>query len=124
MQELDAILDDQPHHALDMVESDILNKKAHDELRAYNDHKHFLYNHPLTLARQYYTQQFSHLYTLKTTSPDLFLHEITNITQNIRRIESAIRNKKYRDSTELLSWQDNLRNAHTKKTILLDLISK
>jgi hypothetical protein len=99
MQEIDTSIDSQPHLALEMIESDILNRQAHEELQAYNDHKIFLYRHPFTRTRKYYSDQFAKLYDLRKKSPDLFLREITNITQNIRRIESNIRKKNTKPPT-------------------------
>jgi CRISPR/Cas system-associated endonuclease Cas1 len=124
MQEIDLILDDQPQLAIEMVECDITNRQAHEELQAYNDHRIFLYKHPFTRTRKHYAEQLSELYELKRQRPELFLQEITNVSQNIRRIESNIRKKKYKTPDELTSWQENLLKANTKKTILMELISK
>jgi hypothetical protein len=124
MQEIHKILDDQPSYAREMVDNDIRNLQAHQELQAYNDHQIFLYRHPFTRTRQYYDQNLADLYQLKTTNPEAFLRQIANIRQNIRRIESAIRKKKYKSETELQSWQQNLANAETKNQILLEILAK
>jgi virulence-associated protein VapD len=124
MQEIDVLLDAQPTLALEMVECDITNKQAHNELQAYNDHKIFLYKHPFTRTRKYHSEQFTELYELKRKHPELFLQEIANLAHNIRRIESNIRKKKYKTPDELKGWEENLSKAKTKNTILMELISK
>ena len=48
MKEIDAILDDKQELSQEMVELDILNKQAQDELKSYNNDKCFLFIHNFT----------------------------------------------------------------------------
>ncbi|HOG05702.1 MAG TPA: hypothetical protein PK978_05645 [Paludibacter sp.] len=61
---------------------------------------------------------------MKKENPDAFINEITNITQNIRRIQSNLRNKKYKSKTEKASWEDNLKKAILRKEIIAEILAK
>jgi hypothetical protein len=124
MQEIDVLLDDHPEMAMQMVELDSRNRLAHKELQLYNDHKTFLYRHPVAARRKQYDEQLAELYELKRNDPDAFIREITNTAQNIRRIKSAINKKKYRSDEEKQSWKKNLSQAEIRETILKDIIGK
>lgn len=54
MQDISVLLDTEPTPELcaEMVECDILQKQAHEELCAYDKHKKFLYKHPLVVHQQ------------------------------------------------------------------------
>ena len=65
MQEIDVLLDEQPELAIEMVELDNRNRQAHKELQLYNDHKTFLYKHPIVVQRKQYDDQISDLYEMK-----------------------------------------------------------
>lgn len=106
-----------------MVECDILQSQAHRELSSYNDQHIFLNEHPLIQERNQILQLENSLNLLKRENPVAFLNEISNITQNIRRIESNIRTKKYKDDTTLESWKNNLTNARLKQAIITGLIN-
>jgi hypothetical protein len=121
---IDRILDTDTHLALEMVECDILNRHAHLELQAYNDHQIFRYRHPLTQSYKYYTDQFAVLLELKQQNPDAFIAQIANITQNIRRIESNLRKKKYHSHDEKNAWLANLDRAKIRKQILAQILAK
>jgi len=124
MQEFAVLLDDQPELSLEMVELDNRNRQAHKELQLYNDHKTFLYKHPIVAQRKQYDDQIAELYELKRTDPEAFMKEITNTTQNIRRIKSNINKKKYKDENEKQSWEKNLFQAETRETVLKEIIKK
>lgn len=123
MQEIDALIDNQTDLSLEMVELDIRNKQAYNELQSFNDNSTFLFIHPLTTARQFALNQLSDLTKLKTDNPDLFLNEITNIIQNIRRIESQIRLKKYKSEEELNAWKENLLRAKLRHEVIKQILS-
>jgi hypothetical protein len=72
------------------------NRQAHKELQLYNDHKIFLYKHPIAASRKQYDDQLSELYELKRNDPGALMNEITNATQNIRRIKSNLNKKKHK----------------------------
>ena len=122
MQEIDFIIDDQPDKAPELVKLAIRNKQAHQELQSFNDTKQFQYVHRLTIDARYQETQYEELRKLKRENPEGFLSEITNLNQNIRRIESQIRKKKYKDETEHQSWEDNLRRAKIKRQIIIGLM--
>jgi hypothetical protein len=124
MQEIDILIDDQPELSLEMVELDNRNRQAHAELKAYNDHKVFVYKHPIVTRRKQYDDMLSELYELKRTDPGALINEITNVTQNIRRIQSNLKKQKYKSSEEKESWEQNLYRAETRKKVLEEVISK
>lgn len=125
MQDISVLLDSEPSPelCLEMVECDILQRKAHLELTSYNDHHTFINEHPLIQERNQILQLENSLKQLKKENPVAFLNEISNITQNIRRIESNIRTRKYKDDTTLESWKNNLNNARLKQTIISHIIN-
>jgi len=124
MREIDVLLDEHPELALEMVEMDNRNRMAQKELQLYNDHNTFLYKHSIVEQRKQYDDRLAELYEMKRTSPDAFLKEITNVTQNIRRIKSNINKKKYKDENEKASWEKNLSQAETREAVLKEIIGK
>ena len=124
MREIDVLLDDKPESAMEMVELDNRNRQAHKELQLYNDHKTFLYKHPIVAQRKQYDEQLAELYELKRSNPDAFIKEITNITQNIRRIKSNLKKQKYKSKEEKQSWEENLSRAEIRETVLKEIIGK
>lgn len=125
MQDISILLDTEPSPelCLEMVECDILQRKAHLELNSYNDCHIFLNEHPLIQERNQILQLENSLKQLKKENPAAFINEISNITQNIRRIESNIRTKKYKNDITLESWKNNLNNARLKQAIITSLIN-
>jgi hypothetical protein len=124
MQEIDVLLDDQPELAKEMVLQDERNRQAHKELTSFNDTGIFAYKHPFVVKKKHYKDAYSELAELKRTDPEAFLKEITNITQNIRRIQSQLNKKKYKSDDEKRSWEQNLEKATIRKQVLEDIISK
>ena len=124
MQEIDVLLDDNPELAMEMVELDNRNRQAHKELQLYNDHKVFLYKHPIVAQRKQYDDMLSELYELKRTNPGALINEITNVTQNIRRIQSNLTKQKFKSPEEKESWEQNLSRAEIRKKVLEEVISK
>lgn len=124
MREIDVFIDDQPELSKEMVLTEQRNHQAHAELQAYNDHKVFVYKHPITRERKQYEEMLSELYRLKKEHPGELMNEIANITQNIRRIQSNINKNKYKSEEELESWKGNLSRAKMRKKVLEEVISK
>lgn len=124
MQEIDFILDDNPELSIEMVELDNRNRQANAELQAFNEHKVFVYKHPITILRKQYDDMLSELYEMKRNNPGALINEIANVTQNIRRIQSNINKKKYKNKDEKQSWEQNLSRAEVRKKVLEDVISK
>lgn len=122
MQEIDAIIDNRTELALEMVNLDIRNRQAHEELQAYNDTKEFKYSHSLTINSRYKQTQREKLKKLKEEKPAAFINEIANLSQNIKRIQSNINKKKYKDEKELQSWQNNLEKAKIKHQTFIELM--
>lgn len=124
MQSADKVLNFKPSYSacLELVEQDILNKLADDELLHFQKNKTFLYKHPVAAQKKFEQDSIEDLRKLKTSNPLQFINEITNINQNIRRIESQIRKKKYRDDDTLRSWEENLMRAKLKREILTEMI--
>jgi len=81
-----------------------------------------LYIHSLTRSRKFSNDQYTELANLKAENPAEFLNQVTNIVQNIRRIESQIRTKKYKSDEELQSWELNLSRAKIRHEILKQLL--
>jgi hypothetical protein len=124
MQEIHFILDDKPELSLEMVELDNRNRQANAELQAYNEHKIFVYMHPIVIQRKQYDDQLSELYELKRSNPGALMTAITNVEQNIRRIQSNINKQKYKSEEEKQSWEKNLAGAEIRKKVLEEVISK
>lgn len=123
MQEIDVLIDTHPELAAELIALDIRNQQAHHELQSFNDTGKFLSVHSLVQSRAFEQKQHTDLSALKSENPDLFLSEITNIVQNIRRIESNIRTKKYKSEEELQSWNENLERAKLRVKILKDILN-
>lgn len=124
MQEIDVLIDEQTSLANQLVELDIRNQQAHKELRNFNDTGNFLYIHPIATNRKVQQQSSVDLRVLLSDNPTKFIAEITNIEQNIRRIESNIRTKKYKSEQELKNWEENLTRAKIRREVIVTLISK
>lgn len=124
MQEIDVLIDLQTDLARELVDLDIRNQQAHKELANYNDMGLFLFIHPTAIQRKVQQQSVSDLTALMASNPSKFLSEITNVEQNIRRIESNIRTKKYKSEEELRNWEENLTRSKIRKQVIVTLISK
>jgi hypothetical protein len=124
MQEIDALIEDNTELSLEMIECDIRNKQAHEDLAHYNEYQTFKYLHPFTKREKIYNEQKTELLLLKKNNPESFIKESTNVLQNIRRIESNIRSKKYKSEDELQSWTQNLTRANVRKEIITEIITE
>ena len=120
MKDMDTTLDDNPALVSAFIDLDIRNAQAHRELTAYNNTGRFIGEHPLVRDYLGKVRESDRLRRLRSSQPDELLRQIANTKQNIRRIESNIRRKKYRSEQELESWNNNLANAKSK----LDIMSK
>lgn len=124
MQEIDALIEDNTELSLEMIECDIRNKQAHEDLAHYNEYQTFKYLHPFTKREKIYNEQKTELLFLKKNNPESFIKESANVLQNIRRIESNIRSKKYKSDDELQSWTQNLTRANIRKEIITEIITE
>ena len=124
MQGIDILIDEEPSFAKEMVENDIRNRQAHVELQSYNDSGVFRYIHPIAIQHRYARETASELRDLLKNNLDKFLQEIANTSQNIKRIKSDIRKKKYKDEQQLRSWIENLNRAEIKLNLLKECIPK
>ena len=124
MQEIDVLLDDKPELARDIVLLDERNRKAHKELSVYNDTGKFVNKHPFVVKKKLHEDYYTELVKLRQTDISAFMKEITNVTQNIRRIQSRLKTKKYKSIEEKIAWEQNLEKATIRKTVLEEIISK
>ncbi len=124
MQEIDVLIDHQPELAKELVQLDIRNKQAHNELQSFNDKGSFLCIHSLVKSRDFEQKQLNDLQLLKKEKPELFMSEIANTFQNIKRIESNIRTKKYKSKKQLSQWQENLERAKLRSKILQKILKE
>lgn len=108
---------------MELVNLDIRAQQAHRELQSYNDTGKFQYVHRLTIRSEYKKDQLDELRKLKSEDPAAFINEVTNVTQNIRRIGSQLHKKKYKDEEERLSWENNLEKARIKQKAIQDILS-
>lgn len=122
MQEIDVLIDEQTDLAKEMALLDIRNQAAHTELKYFNDTGKFIYISDITRSRKTENDQITQLTKLKETDINAFMNEVTNVMQNIRRIESQIRNKKYKTNEELQSWEDNLTRAKLRREAIQSLL--
>ena len=124
MKRADNFLDDNPTYAqcLEIVDNDVLNRLADDELLHFQETKTFLYKHPLAAQKKFEQNTLDELMLLKEKNPEKFVTEMVNVVQNVRRIKSQIRQKKFKDDDMLKSWEENLMRAETRLKILSSLI--
>ncbi len=118
MREIDVLINHQPELAKEFIELDVRNKQAHNELQSFNDTGSFLCIHSLVKSSDFQQKQLKDLQLLKKENPELFMSEIANTLQNIRRIESNIRTKKYKSKKQLSQWLENLERAKLRSKIL------
>ncbi|MBF0649200.1 hypothetical protein IR083_10240 [Dysgonomonas sp. GY75] len=116
-------MDDHTELAFELVTLDIRAQQAHRELQSYNDTGKFQYVHRLTVQNKYKSDQLAELRKLKSENPADFMNEVTNVIQNIRRIESQLHKKKYKDEEERQSWENNLEKARIKQKAIQDILS-
>jgi hypothetical protein len=124
MQEIDVLIDDSPNLSIELIQNEIQNRLAHNELQSYNDTHRFLYKHPFAIRSKERSNQYDELLKLKRENTEGFLSEITNVTQNIRRIESQIKQQKYKDADTLVSWRQNLERAKTRYSLICLIINQ
>ena len=124
MQEIDVLLDNKPELSKELVLLDERNRQAHKELKSFNDKGKFVYKHPFIVKKKLHNDSYTELTELRRTDPTAFLKEITNITQNIRRIQSQLNKKKYKSEDEKRSWEQNLEKATIRNQVLEEIIAK
>lgn len=118
------MLDDQPSLSREMVELDILHQQAHKELKSYNDKKVFTLEHPISIEADLRKKTVDDIQYLRRNNPKKFISEVANIKQNISRITSNIRNKKYKSEDELQAWNDNLKRAIIRMEVVCAILSQ
>ena len=60
---------------------------------------------------------------MQKNKPEEFVESIVNNEQNIRRIASDIKQKKFKDEAQKESWENNLERAKLRKKIIADLVA-
>lgn len=124
MQQFDLSLDRDPSYknCFGIVKADINHQLAENELQEFSKNNTFLWKHPIAAQKKFERDTIEDLKKLKGTNPLKFIDEVTNVRQNIRRIESNIRMKKFKNENELKSWEENLLRGKIRLEILSDLI--
>ena len=123
MQEIDKVIDNNPSLAAELVELDIRNQISHKELESYNNTGKFINEHELVNQYNFRKKTISEFEIYRKTSPKKFLNEAANLQQNIRRIESNIRNKKYKTDDEKNTWIQNLEKLKIKFELISEILT-
>jgi hypothetical protein len=124
MQEIDILLDTNPELSVELIDCEIRNRQAHDELQSYNDNKIFLFKHPFTQRKQFHDKILAELYEIKRTNPDAFIQECFSIKRNLQRYTKQIENDKFKDVTEKQQAQRNLERYELKNDIAQAILRK
>lgn len=124
LKDIDNLIDDDTSLVQEFVDADVKNQLAHKELQSFNDTGKFVNKHPIVIQFKSDNKQYDFLQDLKKNNPQDFLLEITNTIQNIRRIESDLNKKKYKDDKQRQSWIENLEKAIIKRNLLARTISQ
>lgn len=103
---------------LQFCDDDVRNHQAHAELKHFEQFKRFLNAHPLTQQRA----ELDELKVLAKINPAKLIDEIVNTHKNITRYESQINNNKYRDTDELIKWQNHIARAKTRLRLFENLL--
>lgn len=122
MKEIDALLDEQPELALEMVELDHQNRQAHKELQLYNDHKTFVYTHPLTRRKKQEADALSELLELKASHPEAFIEECYSITHNLKRYKKLLSNDKFTSHDERERCRKNMERYSLRQLIAQKIV--
>ena len=113
---LDSANDEQMHQYTD---ADFRNHIAHLELKHFEQHKTFLFKHPLLLQFKLENE----LRTLKTVNPRKFIQEITNTSKNITRYQSQITNNRFKNEEEKQNWLDIIKECNMKISVIQTIIT-
>jgi hypothetical protein len=118
---MDAVLDSaDDRQTSEFIDADTRNHLAFLELSNYEQHKTFLYLHPL-LSRYKFEAELNQL---RISNPDEFMNQTINAGKNITRYQSQINNKKYKNKEELESWLALIKEYTDKLSVMKVLISK
>jgi hypothetical protein len=119
--DIELIIDKDPtyENIFELVTQDERNRLAHLELRHYEKHGDFMYEHPVLIVHR----KRNELDKLRRIDPSRFLDEISKSKQYIKRYESQIRKGKYKDDAELEKWQCYIRDYQLKLKLMTELIS-
>jgi hypothetical protein len=122
MAALDKVIDQDPStmNLRQMVTDDERNHLAFLELDNFSKHGAFLYKHPILKQHKLHNE----LDALRRASPDRFMNEMVNADKNITRYRSMIKNNKYRDPQEKVTWEGHVKNMEEKLEIMKKLISQ
>jgi hypothetical protein len=121
MVRIDAVLDfADDKQTKEFIDADARNHLAFLELSNYEQHKAFLYLHPL--LKKYKLE--AELNLLRKSNPNEFMNQTINASKNITRYQSQIKSKKYKDKEELETWLALIKDYSDKLSIMKTLISK
>lgn len=121
---LDALLDTHPERAAELAQLDDRNRQAHHELEVYNATGIFPACHPIAVQFLADRKTEERLLLMRKQKPEKFMQQVTNCTQNIRRIESRLKNKHYKDDSERERWEHNLTTAQRLLSRMEKILNK
>lgn len=104
-----------------LVDAQICNTSASDELRHYAQDKTFVYRHPLTIA---FRQRLEDEKTLRHATPEEIYRAITNNASYIRKLSAKLANLKTDNNEIRNELHLKLQVAEAKKDNLLQLLKK
>jgi hypothetical protein len=122
MREIDVLLDDRPELAREMVELDNRNRLANKELQVYNDHKVFVYKHPILKEKKLKNEILTELLELKQSNPEAFVKECYNIVKGLNRYKNLLSNDKFSSDEEKLRCMENVDKYSLRHSIVQTII--
>ncbi len=96
------------------------NYLAFQELKYYEQHKEFLYLHPLLQSEQHQHE----LELLRKSNPIEFSKQMVNAKKSIERYKSRINKNKFKNDEERRAWGDLIVAYEKKLHMMQILISK
>ncbi|MEG1586189.1 MAG: hypothetical protein RR346_04885 [Bacteroidales bacterium] len=124
LQALDALVDDNNEHAVQMIDAAIRHKQADDELISYQRDKKFLLIHTFTQQRDFYRSQYDELLNLCRQYPDEFMAEVTNVNKSLTRYALWISEGRQKSPEQLQSWLRKVELLKQKKQVMSDLLRR
>lgn len=124
MQEIDILIDDDPSLSVELIDMEVRNRQAHEELEAYNDQKIFLFRHPLTRRKQMHDSILKDLYQIRRNNPDAFIQECYSIKRNLQRYSRQLEAGSFKSDEEKQKAMINLERYQLKNEIAQSILKK
>lgn len=103
-----------------IVENDSRNRLAFVELEHFEKTGTFLYKHPLLLNERLTND----LEQLRRSDPERFTTDLINVSKNVTRYTSLIKNQKYSSEQEKMKWLNHIEESNNKREIMTKLMAK